>query len=106
MGGVPHIAQNTGVQLRPANVVVMQTRDAQPDPNAGPTPESILIPTLGSGTAWFFRDGTVSRGTWHQANQFAPLRFLDRGGRQIAFNPGQTWIEAVPASSKATWSFR
>lgn len=105
MGGAPHIDQNTGAQLRPANVIVMQTRDAVPDANAGPTPESILIPTIGRGTAWYFRDGTVQRGVWQQHDQFAPLRFLDRGGRPVAFNPGQTWIEVVPASSKATWSF-
>lgn len=105
MGGAPHIDQNTGQQLRPADVVIMQTRDATPDPAAGPTPQSILIPTLGKGTAWFFRDGTVQRGTWQQRNQFAPLRFLARSGKPVEFNPGQMWIEVVPASSKATWSF-
>jgi hypothetical protein len=106
MGGTPHIDQSTGTQLRPANVVIMQTKDATTDPNAGPTPQSILIPTLGAGTAWYFRDGTVQQGSWQQTNQYAPLRFLDRRRRQVSFNPGQTWIEVVPASSRATWQFR
>jgi hypothetical protein len=103
MGGQPHIDTNTGKPLRPANVIAVQTGPAVADPNAGPTPESILIPTVGSGPAWYFRDGTVVRGTWQQKNQYAPLRFYDRRGRQVAFNPGQTWVEVVPPSS--TWSY-
>jgi hypothetical protein len=106
MGGSPHIDQNTGMPLTPANVVVMQTGPGVSDPFAGPTLQSILIPTLGSGTALYFRDGTVQRGKWQQKDQNAPLRFYDRGGRPVALNPGQTWIEVVPAQSTATWHFR
>lgn len=106
MGGAPHVDADTNRALRPANVVVMKTADAAPDPNAGPTAESIVIPTLGSGKALFFRDGHVLYGTWHQHDQFAPLRFLDGRGQPIALNPGQTWIEVVPASSTLSWSFR
>jgi len=106
MGGKPHIDANTGLPLRPANVVLMLTGAASADPAAGITLESINIPTLGQGTAWYFRDGTVMRGTWRQPNQFAPLRFYDRRGAQVAFNPGQTWIEVVPPSSPHSWSFR
>ena len=104
MGGVPHIDANTRQALRPSNVVVMQTGAATADPYAGLTVESILIPTLGAGTAWYFRDGTLTRGRWQQRNQNAPLQFFDRGGRQVAFNPGQTWIEVVPPSSRITWT--
>jgi hypothetical protein len=106
MGGTPHVDANTHRALRPSNVIVMQTGPASTDPYAGITPESIQIPTLGTGTAWYFRDGTLSRGTWKQINQNAPLQFFDRGGREAAFNPGQTWIEVVPPSSRVTWTVR
>jgi hypothetical protein len=106
MGGARHIDANTRQQLRPSNVILMQTGAAAPDPYAGITPESILIPTVGTGTAWYFRDGTISRGTWQQRNQYAPIKFFDRGGKEEAFNPGQTWIEAVPPSSHVTWTVR
>lgn len=100
MGGPPHIDANTGKQLRPSTVVIMRTRDATPDPYAGiATVGSILIPTLGQGPACIYRDGTVLRGLWRQHDQFAPLVFTDRRGHPAAFNPGQTWIEVVPASS-------
>jgi hypothetical protein len=82
----------------------MKTGPAVPDPNAGLTPDSILIPTVGKGPAFYFRDGTVERGTWEQVNEFSPPRFYDRKHREIALNPGQTWIEAVPPGSP--WSYR
>jgi hypothetical protein len=108
MGGTPHVDAATHQPLRPANVIVMRTGRAVADPFAGPTPESILIPVLGAGTAIYFRDGKVQRGWWHQKDGFAPLRFFDRRGREVAFNPGQTWIEVVPrnSGSSVSWSFR
>lgn len=105
MGGVPHIDANTGHPLKPANVVVLKTGPAVPDPAAGPTPQSILIPVRGSGVAWYFMDGHVQRGTWQKAQDpNAPLRLLDRRGRSVALNPGQTWIDVLPTSSSATWT--
>lgn len=103
MGGSPHVDADTHRPLRPANVIVMETGNASPDTNAGLTPDSILIPMIGKGKAFYFRDGTVQRGTWRQPNQFAPLQFYDQKGHVAAFNPGQTWIEVVPSSSP--WSY-
>jgi hypothetical protein len=103
MGGTPHIDAGTHSALAPSNVIVMETGNASADPAAGPTIGSITIPTLGSGRAFYFHDGQVKKGTWQQANKFAPLRFFDNRGRQAAFNPGQTWIEVVPSTSP--WSY-
>ncbi len=105
VGGAPHIDAVTKKPLRPANVIVMRTGTAVADAQAGATLESITIPTIGTGPAWYFRDGKVSAGRWQQKDQFAPLRFLDRHGRPVAFNPGQTWIEVLPKYSEATWTF-
>jgi hypothetical protein len=99
VGGKPAIDAGNGQPLRAANVVVMETGAGIADPAAGYTLDSILIPVIGSGTAWFFRDGTVTRGTWVQRDQQAPLQFLDVQGRPEAFNPGQTWIEVLPQGS-------
>lgn len=104
MGGSPHVGADTGKQLAPANVIIMHTGPAQADPAAGPTAESITIPNIGSGQAQFFRDGKEFSGTWKLPNQYAPLRFYDSRGRQVAFNPGQTWIEVAPPSSPVQWS--
>jgi hypothetical protein len=106
MGGSPHVDSATNRVLAPANVIVMRTNNAVPDPAAGPTPDSILIPTIGSGKAWFFRDGTVQFGHWQQRNQNAPLRFYDARWHAVAFNPGQTWVEVAPSTTAVTWQFR
>jgi hypothetical protein len=105
LGGAPHVDREADQPLRAANVVVMRTGPAVAGPAEEPTLESIEIPMIGSGPAWYFRDGTVTRGTWEQKDQLAPLRFLDRIGRPVAFNPGQTWIEVLPTYSTASWSF-
>jgi hypothetical protein len=105
MGGVPHVDAATGKPLRPANVIVMHVGAAFPDPLAGTTPDSIVMPgSIGTARAQFFHDGKVQFGRWQQQNRFAPLRFLDSHGAQVSFNPGQTWIEVLPAGSSAAWS--
>jgi hypothetical protein len=106
VGGAPHIDAVTKKPLRAANIIVMRTGPGVADPQAGPTLYSISIPTIGTGPAWSFRDGTVLQGTWQQKDQFAPLRFFDRHGKEVAFNPGQTWVEVLPEYSEATWTFR
>jgi hypothetical protein len=105
MGGAPHIDSNTGKVLTPSNVIVIKTANGVADPSAGITPGSILIPTVGSGMAIYFRDGKVLQGHWQQKNENAPLRFLDGRWGPVAFNPGQTWIEVAPVTSPATWQF-
>ena len=106
MAGVPHVDANTGKALTPANVIVMRTGPAVFDPFAGLTPQSILIPTVGTGQAWYFRDGHVQRGIWRQKNQDAPLQFFDLHSHQVAFDPGQTWVEVLPAASSFQWTSR
>jgi hypothetical protein len=106
MGGAPHVDADTGKALHPANVIVMRTGNAVPDPAAGITPESIRIPVMGHGRAIFFRDGKVQQGTWSLPRLNAPLRFYTHGTRQVAFDPGQTWIEVVPPSSPLHWTSR
>lgn len=106
-GGKPQVDALTHKPLRAANVIVLLTGQADSDPAAGITLFSITIPTIGGGTAWYFSDGRVWRGVWQQRDQFAPLRFLGaHGRRQVAFNPGQTWIEVLPKDSTVSWTFR
>lgn len=106
MGGAPHIDQLNNRQLRPANVVLMMTGRPAADPAAGPTLESITIPTIGSGKVVVFQDGRAIYGTWHQPNKDAPLNYRDSRGHPIALNPGQTWVEVVPLGSPRSWIVR
>jgi hypothetical protein len=105
MGGAPHVDVATGKTITPTNVIIMRTGNGTPDYRAGSS-DSILLPTIGSGPAWYFRDGKVLAGRWQQQNVNAPLYFHDLRGRPVAFNPGQTWIEVAPSTTGLSWQSR
>jgi hypothetical protein len=102
MAGQPHVDAATGRQLAPRNVVVIFC-PVRPDP-ASTTPYSVIVQTVGRGAALLFQDGRVRRGSWRRASLGAPLQFLDGQDQPWQFNPGQTWVEAVPAGNAVTWS--
>lgn len=58
------------------------------------------IKTTGQGKTVLYRDGQSFLGTWEKESSTGSLRFLSEGGNEMAFNPGQTWIEAVPLSTQ------
>jgi Protein of unknown function (DUF3048) N-terminal domain/Protein of unknown function (DUF3048) C-terminal domain len=105
VGGAPQMDAATHTSISAQNIVVMQTGAGSPDLAAGTTVDAVSIPVIGSGSAVYFRDGRVEHGTWQQSDALAPLQLLNRQGRPVRFNPGQTWIEALPLNSNATWTF-
>jgi len=102
MGGVAHRDAYSQRQIAPANVVVLLA-PVVPDPNSD-TPGSISVGTIGTGQAYFFRDGRETQGTWRKDSQAAALQLLDAQGRPVAFNPGQTWIEVPSVGTAVSWS--
>jgi len=97
MGGAPHIEPASGHQLAPSNVVVMLA-SVTPDPKGGPSnPGAVYVQSIGKNLAYLFRDGKEFKGTWHKSHGGSPLPLLDDHDRPFTFNPGQTWIEVVPA---------
>ncbi len=86
--------------LKPANVLV-QFVDMEVLDDAG----RLRLQTQGKGKAIVFRDGQAIEGTWEKdpsinsENPQAPqafTKFLDKNGKEIPLNRGQTWIEVVP----------
>jgi len=55
-----------------------------------------------SGDAVVYRDGVAVPGTWHRSTLGSPTQFIDRSGKQIPLRPGQTWVEIVPNTIRAT----
>lgn len=98
MAGVKHIDANTGKVIAP-NVVI-----------------GIVVPygiesdnyhsrygVIGSGAAYIFQDGTVTKGTWSKSSHSSNITFTDAAGKPIALDPGQTWITALASASRISY---
>ncbi len=104
MGGVPHVDAVTQHQLAPSNVVVLLATIA-PDPLGGPAnPGAVYVQSTGTNQAYYFRDGKEYRGSWRKPHGSSPLQLLDSHGHPFLFNPGQTWIEVLPANGSMSWT--
>ena len=97
-GGVAHQDLDTNQQLLAKNVVIMFTTlsiadDGYSEEGHG---SHLLYGTKGTGKAKFLLDGKAIDGTWSKATRIARTKFLDNLGREVKFNHGQIWVEALP----------
>lgn len=99
--GRPAVDAVTGQQLRVKNVVVMEVPEA---PIPGDDKGRIEQMVIGSGRARVFFDGVEREVTWRKDAPESRLLFLDASGNEIAFNPGQIWIVALPSLDNLTVS--
>ncbi|MBI4129770.1 DUF3048 domain-containing protein [Candidatus Roizmanbacteria bacterium] len=98
-GGKPHVELETGQQLTASNVVVQFVKET------GPVDEHkhMLYQTIGSGDALIFMDGNVIEGTWTKKSRVSRTLFYDEKRKEVTFNPGVIWIEAIPAGNDVTY---
>lgn len=92
--GVPIVASTFIAQ------VVSITDSGYGDKFGGRTP---LVTTVGSGSAFIFRDGRVIKGLWNRENQGSGTRFTTSDGEEIAFKAGQIWFALVEAEPVITY---
>ncbi len=79
----------SGDQLAPANVVVLETRYGVSRADAS-SPELISV---GFGSATVLTAGRVVQGTWSRTDNIQPPQIRDINGQPILLAPGQTWVE-------------
>jgi hypothetical protein len=60
--------------------------------------------TEGTGKAIVYVDGGSTTGTWSKPSVGGGLKVLDSGGKPIALNKGNTWIEVVPTGNQVSVS--
>ncbi len=99
--GRPAVDAVTGQQLRVKNVVVMEVPEA---PIPGDDKGRIEQKVIGGGRARVFFDGVEREVTWRKDSPESRLLFLDASGNEVAFNPGQIWIVALPSLDNLTVS--
>ena len=98
-GGEVHTDANTGEQLTAANIAVQFVETSLLEADTG----RIDIVTQGEGEAVVFMDGAAIEGTWSKPDRGDRTKFYDADGTEIKFNPGTTWIEAVPVDQSVTY---
>lgn len=86
--GATH-STDTGDQLAPANVVVLETQYRISSADAA-SPELISV---GFGSATVLTAGRVVQGTWSRTDNTRPPEISDINGQPILLAPGQTWVE-------------
>jgi hypothetical protein len=59
---------------------------------------------IGSGNAYIYQDGTVTKGTWTKSSNSDQIKFTTLSGQVISLNAGQTWITAVKDDSSVSSS--
>jgi hypothetical protein len=101
-GGAPMIDANTGKQIEPKVVVsmVVPWKDGALDSSEA---YYTVYSDIGSGTAYIFQDGTVTKGTWTKSAKTSQIQFKTASGATLKLNAGQTWITAVGSTSDITY---
>lgn len=106
----PHRDANTGAQVTAANVVVLYVRHS--DDTAivagewnGEPYYHTAIELWGQGIAVLCRDGKRIQGVWMRPGAEDALTFWKDSSltEMIAFKPGNTWFQIVPADFTRAW---
>ncbi|MHB1088463.1 MAG: DUF3048 domain-containing protein [Acidimicrobiales bacterium] len=93
--GAPDLVAS-GAQLSPRNVIVMNVNY-----KGGVGVIGAEAQLTGSGPVEIFTDGRVERGTWSRGSLSRPIVYKNNG-RVIELTPGQTWVELLDTSERAT----
>ncbi len=92
MAGLPHKDQESGKQIKPKVVIGLVM-------SYGIHSNRIhsIYENVGSGEAFIFQDGKVTKATWKKASDTAALELEDANGDPIELNAGQKWVTAIPS---------
>lgn len=91
VGGEIDIDQETNTQVWAKNIVIQEV-DTSP---AYDDTAHIIIKTIDKGNATFLIDGQIIEGTWEKKSRTDRTTYYDKDGKEIQFNRGRIWIEAV-----------
>lgn len=101
--GRPNLAQS-GEHLG-SNMMLVQLVKIAPseygDKFGGVTPKSDVV---GTGDAFLFRDGTVTKISWSRTSPTAPTTWLLENGEVAKFATGQTWIFLTDKAPEISFS--
>jgi hypothetical protein len=98
-GGSAHIDAGTNTQISPKVVIALVIPYSLESDGYHSS-----YAAIGSGPAYVFQDGTVTIGQWSKPDNTSQIIFTDGSGQPLGLNPGQTWLTAVSAATKVTYT--
>jgi hypothetical protein len=96
LGGKPHTDEKARKQINPKVVVALVM-------SHGYSGIYSVYGTKGSGTAFIFQDGTVTKGVWEKKNRTSQFKFGDANKAPLGLNAGQTWLTLVSSAGAVTY---
>jgi hypothetical protein len=92
-GGQQLTTTNVVVEFIPYSTSLMASGEGGPPV---PIPAGNMV---GRGTAWFFSEGRLVRGTWSRSRLTSVTTYRDAKGHTVELTAGRTWVELVPIGS-------
>lgn len=92
----------SGAQLSATNVVIELIPYTTALMSSGEGGPSVPIPwgnMVGSGSAWFFSNGHVIRGTWSRSSLTSVTSYKNSAGATVELTRGRTWVELAPVGT-------
>lgn len=105
-GNVPDTDRNNKNRIAPKNVIVLMAQSGQIEGqyNNMQLGDPWYDQTDG-GDAFYYMNGSQVRGTWKKdkADIASKLAFFDESGNEMAFVPGQIWVEVLEPGQALKW---
>ncbi|MBE5905356.1 MAG: DUF3048 domain-containing protein [Lachnospiraceae bacterium] len=93
--GKPHKDQEMKKQLSCKNIIIQYVSMGLFDDK-----KSLTMKTVGSGDGMFITNGKAVPITWSKKDTFAVTHYYGIGGKEVALNPGKTWVLIVDRSKR------
>lgn len=106
-GGVSDIDRNTKNRIAPKNIAVLMARSDQIEGQYNNVQlGDPWYDQTDSGDAFYHMNGQEVRGTWKKDKSSigSKLNFFDQSGNEIAFVPGQIWVEVLEPGQTLRWN--
>lgn len=95
--GKPQMERVSGEQLTAKNIIIQKVKSYS---IKGDDKGRQEVNTVGSGEGFFVTNGKYIKISWSKPSRTEKTRYVDGEGNEIVLNPGQTWVQIVPAAGK------
>ncbi len=105
-GNVPDIDRNNKKRNAPKNVIVLMAQSTQIEGQYNNVQlGDPWYDQTDSGDAFYYMNGQQYRGTWKKdkSDIASKLTFFDESGNEVAFVPGQMWVEVLEPGQALKW---